>query len=68
MPFLTGSLLQLLTAFSKNNDIDVSMPFLTGSLLQLGLFKIQSFRKCFYALFNGQSVATIYCGGMGVTE
>ena len=37
----------------------VSMPFLTGSLLQQRIIKrVQSLVQSFYALFNGQSVAT----------
>ena len=36
------------------------MPFLTGSLLQL-FMRLRRLRQkiCFYALFNGQSVATM---------
>ena len=60
MPFLTGSLLQHKGRSSSGcYHCTVSMPFLTGSLLQLlkrGNFKIS--KVSFYALFNGQSVAT----------
>ena len=42
-------------------DYEVSMPFLTGSLLQHGITASgRMVQICFYALSNGQSVATVY--------
>ena len=59
MPFLTGSLLQQTNGKSKDCNGQVSMPFLTGSLLQpIHLQREGSILSRFYALFNGQSVAT----------
>ena len=41
-------------------DYEVSMPFLTGSLLQHGITASgRMVQICFYALSNGQSVATL---------
>ena len=60
MPFLTGSLLQPICSMMKLSDRTVSMPFLTGSLLQLeNIDRWYGMNDRFYALFNGQSVATI---------
>ena len=42
----------------KLQEEHVSMPFLTGSLLQQEFIASQNEIKCFYALSNGQSVAT----------
>ena len=68
MPFLTGSLLQLQFGMQGKRRLHiVSMPFLTGSLLQqLSLLIKKKKLPRFYALSNGQSVATCSSPSGGV--